>query len=170
MAPRSQQRSLQLPHGLLNQLDIGRLQRELEKITTLLQQAKIQKQKTDIPAISHLLREFCEINDLSIQEDKHREYLLQTLTSLRTTAPVLHISFAVDPSAAFVSKLVVWLRDNIHPYALVTIGLQPTLGAGCAVRTANKYFDFSLRERLQEKRSILIERLAQTEVAAKEVA
>ncbi len=78
---------------------------------------------------------------------------------LHQSAPILHISFSVDPPGAYVQKIVAWLRVNIHKYALITVGLQPNIGAGCIVRTTNKLFDFSLREFFAEKRGFFIEKL-----------
>jgi hypothetical protein len=37
--------------------------------------------------------------------------------------------------------------------------LQPTLGAGCVVRTTNRQFDFSLRQDFARKRDLLLEKL-----------
>ena len=48
-----------------------------------------------------------------------------------------------------------WLRREIHPLVLMTVGLQPNIGAGCIVRTTNKYFDFSLRQDFANKRDLL---------------
>ncbi|HSH55760.1 MAG TPA: hypothetical protein VK983_02970, partial [Candidatus Limnocylindrales bacterium] len=88
-----------------------------------------------------------------------REKLLKYLSALLDKAPVLHMSFASDPSAAFMDKLVVWLRQNIHPQVLVRIGLQPSVAAGCILRTANKEYDFSLRQALDDQKPLLIAKL-----------
>ena len=69
----------------------------------------------------------------------------------------MHISFAADPSASFTEKIVAWFRENIHPNILVQIGLQPNIAAGCVVRTANKIFDFSLRENFNQSQQSLID-------------
>ncbi len=60
------------------------------------------------------------------------------------------------------TKLVVWLRANIHPQILVHLGLQPSIAAGCVVRTANKQFDFSLSEAFEKQRELLIASLKET--------
>jgi F0F1-type ATP synthase delta subunit len=52
---------------------------------------------------------------------------------------------------------VTWLRANIHPQALVQVGLQPNIAAGCVVRTANKQFDLSLRQSFAKHKDLLIE-------------
>ncbi len=58
-----------------------------------------------------------------------------------------------------------WLRQNIHPYVMVTVGVQPTIAAGCIVRSTNKYFDFSLRENFAGNRDILLNAISEQSVA-----
>jgi hypothetical protein len=41
----------------------------------------------------------------------------------------------------------------------MTVGVQPTIAAGCIMRTTNKYFDFSLRQDFEGKRDLLLEEL-----------
>jgi hypothetical protein len=67
----------------------------------------------------------------------------------------MHMSFSSEPSQLFLVKLVTWLRQEINPYTLVTVGLQPNIGAGCILRSLNKYFDLSLRQSLVEHKSKL---------------
>ena len=88
-----------------------------------------------------------------------RAALAVFLKNLIEQAPTLHISFATDPSASFTAKIVGWLRANIHPLVLVQLGLQPSIAAGCVVRTTNKVFDLSLRDRFSQQKSVLLEAL-----------
>ena len=57
---------------------------------------------------------------------------------------------------AFVAKIVAWLRTEIHPLILLEIGLQPTIAAGCVIRTTNKYFDYSIGRHLKRNRGQLV--------------
>ena len=66
-----------------------------------------------------------------------------------------------------------WLRREIHPVVLLTVGLQPSIGAGCIVRSTNKQFDFSLREDFLKKHDLLMAKIvagAETPAPAKEPA
>ncbi|HYH36035.1 MAG TPA: hypothetical protein VD706_00875, partial [Candidatus Saccharimonadales bacterium] len=83
-------------------------------------------------------------------------------------SPVLHISFSADPSPTFTEKLMTWLREEIHPLVLLSVGLQPTIGAGCIVRTTNKQFDLSLREDFLKKRELLLSQLRSAPAAPAE--
>ena len=112
-----------------------------------------------MPRTSRILEALAANNGLNLLTATHRHHLQQFLEEVSSKAPVIHISFAADPSATFTAKIVAWLRTNIHPYALLQLGLQPTIAAGCVVRTPNKQFDFSLRNRFHEKRAILLEGL-----------
>ncbi|HSX07583.1 MAG TPA: hypothetical protein VLG11_01695 [Candidatus Saccharimonadales bacterium] len=149
--------NMQLPASIVSTIDVGRLSRELEAFEDYIEQAHARKGGAGLtpPRTSRLLEELTAANNCNLLQDGDRERLKAFLESL-AEAPVVHISFAADPSAAFTEKLVRWLRMNIDPHLLVQVGLQPNIAAGCIVRTANKVFDFSLRENFMQKRDLLI--------------
>ena len=149
---------LVLPPPVVSLVDVHRLSRELEAFEDYMRQAQVRKSGSPVtpPRTSRLLDELARANQLNILQDADRERLTAFLGSL-ADAPSIHISFAADPSAAFTEKIVLWLRANIHPQILLQVGLQPNIAAGCVVRTANKVFDFSLRENFTDKRGLLIE-------------
>src|SRR5262249_45080031 len=114
-----------------------------------------------LPKTSRLLDELSASNKLNLLDAKIREELIGFLADVAEHAPVIHISFASDPSSAFMEKIVHWFRINVNPSILVRVGLQPTLAAGCVVRTANRSFDMSLRASLERNRKLLSESLIQ---------
>ncbi len=152
---------LHLPLSIVTKVDAGRLIRELDQIDTFLKGAAIREPGTPVkmPRTSRLLDETVQVNKLNLLHEDDRTRLIQFVNQVRSNAPVMHISFSADPSPAFTQKLITWLRSEIHPLVLLQIGLQPNIGAGCVLRTTNKYFDFSLRERLKEKGGLLAETL-----------
>lgn len=149
---------LELPTLIFGPVEVRRLERELEALEEYLRQANIRTpgKQAAMPKTSHLLEALAGNNKLNLLVQKDRERLRIFLANLDKKAPVLHISFAADPSSAFTAKLVTWLRNNIHPYTLLQIGLQPGITAGCVVRANSKVFDFSLRKRFTENRSFLL--------------
>ena len=106
-----------------------------------------------------MLGEIVDINGLDMLQQQDRERLRTFLETVKSRAPVMHMSFSTDPSPEFVAKLMAWLRQEIHPQLLLTVGLQPTIGAGCVVRTTNRYFDFTLRQSFAQKRDLLLSQL-----------
>jgi hypothetical protein len=150
-----------LPVSVIGRVDVGRLQREVEALEEFLHQSTIRQPGTQpkLPKTSRLLDEIIQANKLNVLVQADCQRLLQLLKWIYTKAPILHMSFGADPSPLFTQKLVTWLRKEIHPMALLQIGLQPNIGAGCVVRTTNKYYDFSLRHRFVERRQLLAERL-----------
>lgn len=152
---------LQLPLAVVSPVDVGRLHRELAALDEFLNQAALRNPgaKTALPRTSKLLEELAKQNQLNLLIAKNRQLLLAFIMPVDSKMPVLHISFAADPSPVFLNKLVGWLRREIHPFVLVQIGLQPSIAAGCVLRTPSKYFDFSLRRHFKEKRGELIKRL-----------
>lgn len=152
---------LKLPVLVFGVVEVRRLKRELEALEDFMRQSAIRAPGTQpvLPRLSRLLEAMATDNNRSLLQEAGRTEIRQFLEHIEQTAPTIHISFASDPSSAFVAKLVTWLRGNIHPQVLLQIGLQPTLAAGCVVRTPNKVFDLSLRQNLMGQRAKLMEAL-----------
>lgn len=154
-------KKLVLPVLVTTSVDIGRLQRELAEIDDALLQLGIREpgSKVKMPKTSRLLDQLIEQNEMNLLHEIDREHLKSMLETIRAKAPVLHLSFSADPSPNFLEKLMAWLRKEIDPYVLLTIGLQPNIGAGCILRTTNKYFDLSIRQDFISKRDLLLQQL-----------
>lgn len=161
-----------LPVPVVSKVDVGRLLRELEQVDAALSQATLRSPGAtfEAPKASSLFEKTLKLNKLDVLQAADRQRLQQFLEAARNSAPVLNFSFSVDPSQAFMEKLIVWLRREIHPLMLVTIGLQPNIGAGCVVRSTNKYFDMSLRQAFNNKQDMLRDALlpAATPAASQE--
>lgn len=163
-----QQRSVIIPLGLSTVVDLGRIIRELESVDDFLRQGAIRQPGSpmQLPKTSKLFEELVSGSKLNMLQPDDRAYLRTSLEWMRQKAPVLHVAFASDPSPAFLEKLTGWLRQNISPIVLVKVGLRPNIGVGCVVRTTNKYFDFSLKQRFIEQRPALMKELFGPETAA----
>lgn len=150
-----------IPLKLVSSVDLSRTVRELEALDDALNQAALREGGTavSLPRTSRMLEDLAAENKLSLLDSENRQTLLQTLKDFTKDYPRIHISFTVEPSVVFIEKMTVWFRQNIHKNLLIDIGLQPTIVAGCVVRTENKVFDMSLRHNLAEKRDMLISRI-----------
>lgn len=159
MARRSQTNTVAfvLPAQLSGKTDINRLLRELENLEEALiaQQTK----KTPPPKVTSLLNQTALANGYKLLEQTHRQHMVEQLTKIRDHAPTVHISFAAEPSPKVTETILSWLRANVHRYALLQIGLQPAIAAGCVLRTPNKIFDMSLGASLQKQTPYLLELL-----------
>lgn len=158
---------LQLPPRIASVEELGRLIHELSLLNDTMLQLGLRSPGTAVklPQTSRLLDHLVEANSLNLLQPADRDNLMRYLVRLRTAGPKLHISFSADPSPVFIEKLIVWLRREINPEILLTIGLQPNIGAGCIVRTTNQYFDLSLRQDFINKRALLLNALAIVEQA-----
>jgi hypothetical protein len=148
-----------VPPLITSPSDVTRLRREILALDNYLEQESLRTPgapQAKLPKTSRLLDELATSNGLNLLEKATRQHLTDFLTDVYEHAPVVHISFATDPSSAFMQKVVQWFRQNIHPSVLVRIGLQPTIAAGCVVRTTNQYFDFSLRQHLKKHQPELL--------------
>lgn len=160
-AAQQTKQQLKLPVLVFGVVEVRRLKRELEGLDEFVRQAAIREpgKQAALPRVSRLLDALATDNSRNLLQDADRQELHQFLVTTEKAAPTMHVSFASDPSSAFTAKLVTWLRANIHPAVLLQIGLQPTIAAGCIVRTANKSFDLSLRQSFEEKRPLLLQAL-----------
>lgn len=147
-----------LPDSVITPSQVGRLLAEMNKLNEIITQFEIKAQQSDIKLndISPDLHEYLKLNNLDILKPDQRATAINHLNLVSTDSPVLHFSFAVDPSSEFTAKLIAWLRKNIHPLCLVVIGLVPGIGAGCYVRTTNKVFDLTLKTRLLQSKQSMI--------------
>lgn len=152
---------LTLPTQATGRVDVGRLLHEAEQIDNFLKQAAIRQPGTavNMPKASRLMDEFLVSNKLNLLQEPDRQRVLKFLAMVKAKAPVLHVSFGVDPSPIFTQKLITWLRAEIHPLVLMQVGLQPNIGAGCVVRSTNKYYDLSLRQHFKKQRPLLLAKL-----------
>ncbi len=161
MVPDAQNKKLALPIGVVSPTDVARLVREINNLDEFFRQAEIRQggQAQEPPRYSRLMDELVNTNGLNLLQVDHRNYLVGLLKSLADSAPVMHISFSADPPGPYVQKIVSWLRQQISPVLLVSVGLQPNIGAGCIVRTTNRSFDFSLRKFFDDKHDFFIKKL-----------
>jgi len=148
-----------LPLSIITIIDLSRVGRELEALNEFMVQSAIRTPGTSmaLPRLSKLLDDAANANKLNLLEEKDRQALLNALGYLKMHAPKMHISFSAEPSGVFIGKIAEYIRKNISPVALIQVGLQPTIAAGCILRTPNHQFDLSLRQHLRGSRGKLSE-------------
>ena len=154
--------ALKLPLSITSTQDLHRIVREVEALDTFIRQSEIRGQKiTTLPRLTTGLEALIRDNQLDIVSTQSRTDVFAILQSLLKDAPVVHMSFAVEPPSSMTQKILAWFRTNVHPAIMLQIGIQPTIAAGCVVRTRNKFFDFSLRQHLKNNQSKLMESIRQ---------
>jgi F0F1-type ATP synthase delta subunit len=160
--------SHKLPTAVITPMDLSRLLREIEAIDEGLLQLKIRgdKDPTRFPKASPLMDTLLAVNDLNLLHEDDRKELTEFLHVITEKAPVVHMSFSADPRQAFLEKLVSWFRKEINPVTLISVGLQPNLGAGCILRTTNQYFDLSLKQAFADKRDLFVSELTDVRTPA----
>ena len=158
--------SVVLPLSIITVLDLSRVLRELENLDEFLIQSAIRRPGTPmmLPRLSKLLDDMATANHFNLLDETHRKALMNSITLLKENAPRLHISFTAEPSAQFVNKIAEYIRNNISHVALIQVGLQPTIAAGCILRTPNRQFDLSLRQHLKDSRPLLSELIHKTQI------
>jgi F0F1-type ATP synthase delta subunit len=148
---------LKLPISVIGQVDVVRLLRELNALNDFFINALARKSGTSMtpPRITRALDELAKVNQFNLLELDQRSKLEVLLKSILSEAPLLHISFAAEPSPRALERILSWLRQNIHAQTLLQVGLQPTIAAGCVLRTPNRLIDMSMRNYLKQQEPYL---------------
>lgn len=157
--------SAQLTPLIATLSDLRRVRRELEELDEYLHAAALRQGGKEVKLLStsRLLEDVAADSGLNLLKKTDRDRLKKFLTLLIQKAPVIHMSFASEPSAKAMAKIVSWLRTNIHPQVIVSIGIQPSIAAGCIVRTPNRQYDFSFRRSLDMKTEIFAAQMGRSE-------
>lgn len=153
-----------LPPSVVSKIDVSRLVSEVERLdgelTTMAVRAKAGAQQVAQPVISQQLADFLQVNSLTIsQNGSERSEFVRQLRLLKDKVPVLHMTFAVTADGESLAQLAAWVRSEVHPQAVIAVGLQPALVAGVYLRTPNHVHDLSLRAKLKGSHDVLIKEL-----------
>lgn len=154
-----------LPPSIVSKLDISRMLSEMEQLDNELNAASVRAKTSGAvessfkPVLSESLRDFMIQNKLTASGSKERTSLIKQLRTLKDKVPVIHMTFAVSADIESLRQLAQWLRTEVHPQAVISVGLQPALVAGVHLRTPNHIHDFSLKAKLDGSHDILIREL-----------
>ena len=152
-----------LPSNVISQADVSRLSIELERVDNEMTAAAVREKqgiaKEEPKAISDRLRTFIEQNKLDLSDSHVRTDLIKEVRRLKEEVPVIHMTFATVAEPESLRLLASWLRTEIHPQAVLEVGLQPSLVAGVYLRTPNHVHDLSLRAVLESQRDLLVQDL-----------
>ncbi|HSX05985.1 MAG TPA: hypothetical protein VLF69_05945 [Candidatus Saccharimonadales bacterium] len=159
-----------LPPALITRADLARLIREVESLDNELEAQKARNQATGktgykMSNISRGLSDFVELNKLDLSSDHTRMHLREQMKALKDHAPIVHMTFSIEADPASLQYLVAYMRTELHPQTLLSVGLQPSIVGGVYMRTPNHVHDFTVRARMAASRGVIaadIEQLANT--------
>ena len=152
-----------LPASIVSRLDVARLLNEAERIDDELTQTAVRARAGVASGVQLVLSErftdFLQANQIQFSDARQRDEIIKQLRQLKDKAPIIHMTFAVEADPESLGQLAQWLRESVHPQAIIATGLQPALVAGVYMRTPNHVHDFSLRAKLQGNRDLLVKEL-----------
>lgn len=151
---------LVLPPSVISRADVARLVNELERVDAELTTKGIRQRvggvEQPLPSVSSQCADFLKLNaSISVHDAAERARLIARVHKLKDTAPVIHMTFAVEADGESLGQIAQWLRTAVHPQAVIAVGLQPGLVAGVYLRTTNRVLDLSLRGALKGARGVL---------------
>ncbi len=150
--------ALKLSLSIISRVEINQVLRELNTLDDFFigADARAGHEAGPPPRVTRVLNQLARENRVNLLDTKQRKDLEDQLKSILKDAPTLHISFAAEPSPQALEKILMWMRENIHPQVLLQVGLQPAIAAGCILRTPNQLFDMSMRAYLDKQRPYLL--------------
>ena len=162
MSPAVTHKEYALPMTVVSRVDLSRLVGELEWVDNELTAYTVRAKSgatVSVPTLSAALNDFLVMNGLQLNESRTRSSIIAQLRVLKNKAPVFHMTFAVSADRESLQTIADWLRKEIHPQALIDVGVQPAIVGGVYLRTPNHVHDFSMRTRLAGKHDLLTKSL-----------
>ena len=149
-----------LPPALITRADLARLVREIEGLDNELEAQKARNHATGqtgyhMPNLSQGMADFIELNKLNQADDQGRMHVKEQMKIMKNKAPIVHMTFAVEADPISLQQLVAYMRKELHPQTLLSVGLQPAIVGGVYMRTPNQVHDFSVRAKLAASRGII---------------
>lgn len=157
-----------LPPTLITRVDLAHMINEVEVIDATLEAQKVRgykKEQYRLPAISRTLNDFLTLNKVDIIDDHNRMKFKEQLRKLKDKVPVVHLTFSTTADAESLEYLAAWIRKELHPLTVLSVGIQPSLIGGVYIRTPNRVHDFSMRALFKGKTSVLVSDLARLDSA-----
>ncbi|MCU1441840.1 MAG: hypothetical protein JWP85_2837 [Rhodoglobus sp.] len=152
-----------LPSTMVSKVDVSRMVTEAEQIDNKLTEAAVRVKsgaaQQTMPVLSEVFEEFLTQNKLGLDNGQSRAEMIKQLRKLKEKVPIIHMTFAVTADRESLQQIVAWLRQSVHPQAVIAVGLQPALVAGVYLRTPNHVHDLSLRAALAGSHDVLIKEL-----------
>lgn len=153
--------SLVLPNSLYSPDQLGIVLMELQTYVERLRDAGVRKRlgraaDKSVAAdeqLSPLLATMIEAAKIEPSDAVQLEALATNLETLRSQAPVVHLTFAAMPNAALKQKIAAWFREQVHPAFLLTFGARGDLGGGVVLQTGSHVYDYSFRQRILDNKA-----------------
>jgi F0F1-type ATP synthase delta subunit len=141
-----------LPSSIYTTSQLRQLQRELQQLTTLRSAKNV--------SLSNLMQDFAIANGIKKFDTVVAKKLLSYVDLAITSAPEISISLASMPNDEERGELVRWLRNAFGPQLMLHIIVQPTILAGCVLRTNKQVYDWSLQHALEANVDKLTQKVA----------
>lgn len=154
---------LKLPNLIVTKTDLRRVKREIlaldQYFLSYFNKGANKEAQVSVPKMSVSLASFISENKLNVEDEIVRKTAIEFISFLTDDAPEMHISFASDPPASVLDRLITWIRNEIHPQLVLNIGVRPAIVGGCVIRTKAEIFDFSFAKGIEENSAELAETL-----------
>ncbi|MFZ1360708.1 MAG: hypothetical protein WAS27_01595 [Candidatus Saccharimonadales bacterium] len=149
-----------LPPRVVSRLDVAHMIADAERVDQAMTTTSVRKKagasSKEAIVCGQAFAEFLALNHISFETSRERTTVIKQLHLLKDAVPVIHLTFAAEADPESLWQLSKWVRAELHPQAVIAVGLQPGLVAGVYVRTPNHVHDLSMRTVLRQQRGVLV--------------
>jgi len=128
---------------------------EVERLRTWISDSAVKRKvgSTPAPEPSHSPETQLVLDSWLGGQAMNVTQLTELISQLRALKPVtVYVTLAALPGEALRLHLVQWFRSSCREDVLINFSADRTIGGGIIVRTPNRIFDFSFRQRLVDGR------------------
>ena len=120
--------------------------------------AGVSEEAEPVP-VPRIVVDLVNANRINLESRKDVLKLKEMLETFSKRARRFKFTFAAEPEDQFVAQLVEWLRTHINLYVLVEINISPYIAGGFILQTPARRYDFSWRNRFEQKGTAFVELL-----------
>lgn len=150
--------SLVLPASVISPADLARLVNDVEQLDADLTTTTIQRKSglaAEPDSMTDQARSLFDQNSLNPQDAGTRQELIKILRQLKAKAPVFYLRFAAEVGNDEQQQLANWFRQSVNRHSLLDVRVQPAIIGGVYIRSKNRVFDLSWRQRFVNSRRVI---------------
>lgn len=100
-------------------------------------------------------KNFFEVNPRINQTSQDIKMITEYLNRLLDRPVEMEVTFAQEADMDFITEITNWARENVHSNMMLNIKIDPLLTGGFVMRSPQRIYDFSWKNKLDTQRELL---------------
>lgn len=130
-------------------------EKEIEKERWVLEEEriKIEKEKWGLKEkLKEIEQDLMNLGHQKIEVQKDIIFFLKLLRDHLIALPKIHFKLAIEPSSKTISKISLWLKENLKKKFILSFEIDPKIIGGAIIEYQGRVFDFTLSKEIQNLR------------------